>query len=176
MAAKALMCVDDLRQLISYNPETGLVTWAYRHPGTRGNRIFNGKFGGKDAGSHHNAGYTRICIRGVTYLAHRVAWAFTYNEEPPEQIDHINGDRSDNRISNLRAANYSINAKNRAKMSRNTSGFSNVSWSKAAGKWQAMFRHHGELHYVGLFETPEEAGAAVNSAKAGLGYSERHGT
>lgn len=98
----------ELRQLVEYDPETGFLTWKPRD----GNARFNSKLAGKPALAQPSKGYRTGRIKGKNYKAHRAAWAVTHGEWPQGQIDHINGDRSDNRLSNLRAVSQSENGKN----------------------------------------------------------------
>ena len=139
--------VERVRELFSYNPETGSITWAMRKCGT--------KFG-SEAGTEHK-GYRRVKIDSKLILAHRLAWAIHYGRWPPEQIDHINQNRSDNRISNLREARHSDNMVNRA-YPKGASGVTGVSKHKLG--WQATIRVNGRSVHLGLFKTIEEAAAA----------------
>ena len=101
-------------------------------------------------------------------LAHRVAWVMTHGEWPKEMIDHINGDRSDNRLCNLRQATRSQNLINSKLSSRNSSGFRGVSWCSAKQKWDARIYSATKLRLLGRFKTKEEAIAAYAAAAAEL--------
>lgn len=150
--------VQRVRELFSYNPETGSITWAVRRCGT--------KFG-SEAGTEHK-GYRRVKIDAKLILAHRLAWAIHYGRWPPEQIDHINQNRSDNRISNLREASHSDNMVNRA-YPKGASGVTGVSKHKLG--WQATIRVNGRSVHLGLFKTIEEA-AAARAASAQIQYGQ----
>jgi hypothetical protein len=151
--------------VLKYDPASGAII---RIAGPR-----NAKLGCRmDAiGSH---GYRRVRIWGYPYAAHRVAWFLHFKEQPPSLIDHINGDKSDNRITNLRSANYAQNKANSGLQRNNTSGFKGVTWNKASEGWQAQFKTNKKCHYLGIFDTPEEANAAYETAlKHHLGTFER---
>lgn len=107
----------------------------------------------------------KVCIGGQIYSAHRLAWLAHYGSEPPAQIDHINGDRADNRIANLRSATNQENSQNRAAR-KNACGYTGV--SKHFRKYIAHIRDGDSIRHLGLFGTPEEAHAAYCEAKAKL--------
>lgn len=97
-------------------------------------------------------------------MEHRLAWFLHYGEWPTCQVDHINGDRHDNRISNLRLASSSENQRNRKRPKNNTSGYKGVSWIEHYQMWQATIKFDGKNKYLGRFDTPEEASDAYNKA------------
>lgn len=142
--------VERVRELLSYNPETGSLTWAVRRCGTRC---------GSEAGTEFK-GYRRVKIDARLVLAHRIAWAIHYGRWPAEQIDHINQNRADNRISNLREASHSNNMVNRA-YPKGASGVTGVSKHRLG--WQAVIRINKRTVYLGIFKTIEDA-AAVRAA------------
>lgn len=99
-------------------------------------------------------------------LAHRVAWAVHYGEWPEKDIDHINQDKGDNRICNLRLATDQENLRNIPKFSTNTSGYKGVSLIKKTGKWNARISTGSEYKSLGNFDTPEDANEAyIDAAK-----------
>lgn len=140
-----------------YNPESGVLTWKIQtgnaHPGNH-------------AGSPTKAGYIAIGISGRKYLAHRIAWLLAYGHWPVEHIDHINGIRTDNRISNLRAVTQAQNNLNRPKQRRNKSGSKGV-WF-ASNRWRAGIRINGKVTYLGRFRDKADAVAAYNSKASEL--------
>ena len=115
-------------------------------------------------GSIQTHGYRAISVNSKLYRAHRLAWLYVYGEFPKKQIDHINGNRSDNRISNLRVVSQSGNSQNRrASQKNNQSGYFGV---HACGKkWRAQIRIDKKLTHLGLFDTPELASMAYVEAK-----------
>ena len=118
------------------------------------------------AGNTDKDGYRRIKIGGRLYFAHTLAWRICH-ETWPALIDHINGDRSDNRIANLREATVAQNIANQKRPKRNTSGFKGVSHTKkgAVGRpWAANISHGNRKRWLGSFATKEEAAKAYDAA------------
>jgi hypothetical protein len=109
-------------------------------------------------------GYRQVCIDSEIHPAHRVAWMIVHGRWPGAFIDHINGDKADNRLCNLREATASENNCNRAKPNTNTSGFKGVHLHRRSGKWKAQISVGGRRRHLGLFLTPEDAHAAYVSA------------
>jgi hypothetical protein len=126
--------IKDLRENISYDPETGNLCWKIGR-----NRIPPGT----PCGCVKSDGYRAVRFKDKLYLAHRIAWMIQTGSEPKSQIDHINRDRSDNRWSNFREATKSQNACNGSKRKNNTSGLHGVYWDKKNSKWRtsvSLFR------------------------------------
>ena len=157
MQNEGVPSIDRVRELFAYSPETGSITWAVRRCGVKC---------GSEAGTEFK-GYRRVRIDAKLILAHRLAWAIYYGRWPPEQIDHINQNRADNRISNLREASHSDNMVNRA-YPRGASGVTGVSKHKRG--WQAEISVNWKHVYVGIFKTIEEAASArADAAKKQYG-------
>jgi hypothetical protein len=148
-----------LLELLHYEPETGVFTRLVRTAQCM--RV------GDVAGRTDTWGYRQIGVDGRKHLAHRLAWLYVTGEWPAEQIDHVNGDRSDNRIVNLRLATGSQNQANMRKRGDNTSGYKGVAWNAKCRKWQAYIGVNGRRHHLGLFNDPAEAHAAYISAAQG---------
>lgn len=148
-----------LRDLLLYNNETGLFT---RITPIQSRRV------GDVAGHTRPDGYKTICIDGKNYLSHRLAWLYFYGIWPIDQIDHIDGNRGNNKIINLREASSSQNCENRAKRCDSTSGYIGVTLCKKSMKWQAKIGHKGKRTHLGLFSSPELAGNAYMEAKASI--------
>lgn len=125
---------------------------------------------GAVAGTRHNKGYWQVGLDGKRLQAHRVIFAL-HHGYLPEQVDHINGNKSDNRIENLRAATNAQNHWNTGLRSTNKSGVKGVHWNKAASKWSAECRANGKINYVGLFDNLDDAAIAVEAFR-----SVNHGT
>jgi hypothetical protein len=166
---------ERLREILSYDAETGDLIWKHREPKTRGDNIFNAKYAGKIAFSYIGTeGYRYGCINGHGRLAaHRVIWAIVHNVWP-EFIDHINGNRSDNRLINLREVTKSQNAQNQKCRSDNTSGMMGVNWSAQHGRWRVRVQVNGRRVHVGMFDTVEKAKEAKIKAEKTHGYGPNH--
>lgn len=184
MADRADITPELCRQLLRYEPETGRLFWEQRGPewfaaakGRWGGvqsaesqaKTWNTRYAGKQAfTAYGDDGYLRGAILGKSHLAHRVAWAIFYGTWPMREVDHVNMDRTDNCIRNLRAADHSENNRNRSKQSNNTSGLKGVSWHKQAAKWRAHIVLDGRQRHLGLFSTAEDAYAAYVRAAQNL--------
>lgn len=152
-----MLTAERARELFDYDPDTGDLTWKVSlNPRAPAGWIVNTK---------HGDGYYSVRVDRKTYLAHRVAWLIVYGEWPDKLIDHVNGDRRDNRLSNLRKATYSENGWNCGVRASNTSGFKGVCKHNKCGKWIARIRiGNGVRKHLGLFDTPEAAHAAYRRA------------
>ncbi len=120
---------------------------------------------GTIAGSLSSSGHIQIRIDGKPYLAHRLIFFMVTGRWPEGEIDHINGDPSDNRWSNLREATHAENGRNLRKMSHNTSGVPGVSWYARLGKWQAQIQVNRKKIHLGYFTDFEDAVAARRAAE-----------
>lgn len=150
---------DSIRCALDYDSETGEFKW-------RGAR--KGKMrGASTAGYIHRSGYVLISFNYRKYLAHRLAWLHFYGELPRLDIDHIDGNRSNNAIKNLRDVTVAVNKQNlrKALSSNMTCGLLGATFNKCAGKWQSQIGVDGKYTYLGLFDTAEEAHQAYLTAK-----------
>nr|DAI86932.1 MAG TPA: endonuclease [Caudoviricetes sp.] len=154
MKTNTVLSSHRLRELLQYNPLTGIFSWRVS--------CGNGKQPGSEAGTKSLNGYIKIQIDGRQYLAHRLAWLYENGEWPCKDIDHINRIRHDNRILNLKNVSCRENHNNR---SNNTSGFPGVHFRKDTRRWKASIRINGSLIQLGNFETPERASIAYRIAK-----------
>lgn len=161
------LTADFVRQILNYDPETGIFIWKIRKirfGNEHADRIFNGHFGGNAAGSIAPEGYVVIGVQGKVYRAHRLAWLYMTGEWPDRDIDHINGDKSDNRIANLRSATKIENKRNRRRNTDNTSGCKGVSWHKRDQKWYARIMVDGKSKSLGYYKSLQSAHAAYCAA------------
>ena len=159
-----------LLECFRYEPETGLLYWKerplYHFDGSeRKMNTFNNSKANTVVSEIHND-YIYVAIDSVRYRVHRVIWKLYHGTEPGETIDHINGIRNDNRISNLRLASFLENSQNVVNLKKNNkSGYVGVCWHEKAGKWRATFSYKGDTMHLGLFDTAYEA-HLVREAKA----------
>ena len=177
MAKKFLPDPKLLRKLLRYDPETGKLYWKERSlahfRNSRDQKIWNTRFAGSEALYSDIYGYRQGRILGRSYRAHRVIWAIAYGKWPDGEIDHVNGDRSDNRISNLRSVTRSANSKNLKRPVNNTSGFIGV--SRSGKKWRAHIKVTGRYVHIGTFDTKELAVKARSEAERRQGFHANHG-
>lgn len=179
MAKRPLPTPEELRQLLRYEPETGKLYWRERplsafSVNAKG-RAWNNRFAGKEAFTASLKGYKVGGFDGKGYRAHRVAWAIYFGKWPADQLDHINGDRSDNRIKNLRNVTNAENARNRCRQGHNNSGHTGVHWHKRDKKWSARVKVGGQDRYIGCFTDKADAIAARDDFNKKHGFTERHG-
>jgi len=173
----AELTAEIIRELLDYDAGTGCFRWRERNAkwfnastrrtaeseGVRWNK----SFAGTPAGCVAAGGYVTIGVFGRRYYAHRIEWLSS-------DLDHLNGDKTDNRFANLRVVSDSVNCRNRSLRSDNKSGFNGVYWNKQARKWQAQIRGEKKRIHLGYFATPEDAHAAYTNAAEINGYTDRH--
>lgn len=171
MATRILPTPEQLRELLTYDPETGKLFWMERPVSMfNGERElsankWNSRFAGREAFTCVlDSGYRTGLVFRKAYKAHRVAWAIFHGRWPRGQIDHVNGDKQDNRIINLREASQSENKRNTAIYRNNTSGYKGVCWHRATGKWISQIGLGGKQIRLGYFNDPAEAHAAYCEA------------
>lgn len=182
MKAKPLPSIRTIRELLDYDAATGVLRWRPRSadytPPEAGKKYpslihaFNHNYAGNLAFQRRLPnGYLTGVILDRRYLAHRIAFAHFHGFEP-DHVDHINGDKTDNRIVNLRSVTKRVNSSNRTISSRNTSGVTGVHRHK--NKWRATIRIKGKAKMLGDFDTIEMAAAARSRACAENGYIDRY--
>lgn len=146
-----MITLDELKHSLNYDPETGFFWW--KSSGSGRNLT-------KPAGAIDMTGYVHIGFKDMLsgkvrrYKAHRLAFLYVHGRWPVE-MDHINGNRSDNRIANLREVTHVQNMQNREKLPTNTSGFKGV--NRHEGRWVARILVNKKRVHLGRFDTPEEA-------------------
>lgn len=149
--SEGLIDVKDIYSYLDYDLKTGIFVWKVK---TKTSNL------GDVAGNANWRGYVSIWIAGKQYYAHRLAWAFCNGSWPIGDIDHINEDKSDNRISNLRVASRSENMFNRSCNKNNTSGMKGVVFCKATNRWRAQMMVNKKSVNIGRFKTKEAAANA----------------
>lgn len=172
-----------IRDRLDYAPETGTLTW--REPKREWFATLNAftswrtRWGGKESGKIRRDGYRAVRLtvdgNGMSFLAHRVAWFITYGEWPRGQIDHMNGDRADNRLCNLRAVSQHENLLNMKCPADSKTGVPGVTWSKHAKRWLVRVNIDKRTKNLGYYLNFEEAVAARRSAEQKHGYYKNHG-
>lgn len=148
---------SDVLELLSYCKISGEFKWKKKRRGVKT---------GIALGTDNGFGYKRITVLGRSYYAHRLAWFYCYGEWPAGEIDHIDGNKANNTIANLRDVSAQGNAQNKLKAQKNNaSSLLGVSWHKKASKWQAHICVYKTRKYLGLFDSVEEAHAAYLNEK-----------
>jgi hypothetical protein len=151
--------IDSVKKRLRYNKDSGVFTWAESRGCAKPGDV---------ASSVNSLGYCRVKVDGVSYLAHRLAWAFVNGEFPKSDIDHVNGIKTDNRIENLRLATRSENQCNRGKHANNKSGFKGVNWNQSVKKWAARCMVNGKRTHIGYFDDVALAAAAYQQVAVSL--------
>lgn len=166
--AKADLSADRLRELLDYNPETG--DFFHRSTSYCGaNNRVRVRAGDRAGHKSQVTGYLVLRVDGRNYQAHRVAWLYVYGVWPRNEIDHIDGDRSNNRISNLRDVSRAVNAQNLRWNNLNTaSKHRGVHFNKPTGRWYAKIKVGGKVFSLGGYANPEDAHAVYLEAKRRL--------
>lgn len=170
----------ELAQLLEFDPEKGEIYWLPR-PETmfaseQSCRTWNSRYAGKRAFTYVDVhGYMRGTIFDRPYFAHRVIWALAYRTWPAGQIDHINGDKTDNRLLNLRVVTNQENGRNQKRHRTNTSGMRGVCWDKKNLKWMARIKVDGFQKNLGRFDRYEDAVSKRIEAEATYGFHPNHG-
>jgi len=163
-----ILAQKEIKELLHYDPDTGDFTWLIIPSN-------NVKIGDVTGWPDKRDGYMRIKVKGKQYLSHRLAWFCVHGVWPRHEIDHINHDRSDNRIVNLREATRLENMRNASRYKTNTSGVTGVYWHKPTKKWQASIAVEGKLLYLGLDVDKFESICARKSAENRYNFHSNHG-
>lgn len=129
---------------------------------------------GKEVGTKSYHGYLKVTFKGVEYLVHRLCW-FLCKDEWPEAIDHINHNKCDNRLENIRGVTTQVSNMNQSLRPSNKSGLSGVYWCKSKLKWRAQIRIDGKKTNLGTFSTLLDAAAVMIKSTMKYGYHKNHG-
>ena len=158
---------NELMRRFAYSPEGGEFIRKVAAPGP------NGQIG-CIAGNAGALGYVQIMVCRKRYYAHRLAWLFVHGYWP-KALDHVNGDRADNRLHNLREVSSSVNMRNRRMSGNNTSGVTGVCWDYEKGKWRVQISINRKQKHLGYFDDLGDAKEAREVAAMANGYTGRHG-
>lgn len=156
-----------LKELLRYDKTTGDFYWI--------NSMRGIKEGAKAGHLNNSSGYIIVCVDKRSYRAHRLVWLYHYGEWPPDCLDHHNHNRSDNRLENLNPVAKADNQKNLSRNKKNTSGVTGVHYYKAYGKWSAGIVVNKKKHFLGYFDSIEDAAKARKEAEVKFGFSVNHG-
>lgn len=176
----------EISKLLKYDAEAGKLYWLPRAADmftdaksvTARAIIWNARYANKEAFTANSNGYRQGIVSRKHFLAHQIAWLLSTGYWAQHEIDHINGNRSDNRIENLRDVPHAENSKNMRLNSRNKSGSAGVHWSEKDQRWCVFIGgNSGEKkkEYIGSFLTKEDALAARKDAEEARSYHENHG-
>lgn len=146
-----MLTVERLKSLLTYDPDAGRFFWK----ASPRRRAIDG-----EAGTVNTGGYRQICIDQKIYKAHRLAWFYAYGVWPKNQIDHINGQRDDNRLGNLREADFSQNQANAKKRALSENPAKGVTLHKASGLWNARVTKGRRVVYCEYFSSIDDAKSA----------------
>lgn len=169
--ARTDLTAQRVREILEYNPDTGAFIWRQdqRCGHKTGNQVR--RLAGLQAGSCNKvSGYIIIGIGGSLYLAHRLAWLYVHGSWPEQQIDHIDGDRKNNRIANLRDVSPAINSENQRKPPRSKSNQAPLGahWKESVKLWASSIQANGKLMHLGYFKSADAAHEAYVIAKRQL--------
>lgn len=154
------MDINTLKSLLSYDKEIGIFTWKVPR---RNIRV------GDVAGCVNAKGYRYIGVKEKLYRSNRLVWFYCYGEWPEFQVDHINGDRLDDRIENLRDVPAQGNQQNRRNGNKNSSSkMLGVSWNKLSSKWRAQISIGKTTRHIGMFDSEKDAHSAYMEAKKSI--------
>lgn len=168
-----MLTAEEARETWRYDQSTGAIVWI----NPKSNRLKPGdNAGSKSSSSKSKKTYIRIGWGGRLILAHRIAFLIMTGEWPIHQIDHINGDGTDNRWENLRHVTGGQNCKNRKLNSNNSSGNTGVGWYPSRCKWSSKVTANNKTIFLGYFSSKEEAIAARLQANIDLGFHLNHGS
>lgn len=160
---------ERLKEALHYDSSTGIFTWRHRPDLSP---QWNGRYADTIAGCNLN-GYRVIRLHGRTLYAHRLAWLYMYGKWPDPEIDHINHNRNDNRINNLREVTHKDNNRNHSINKSNKSGVSGLDWDR--GAWRARINMSGVPIHLGRFQDKQDAIDALKEARNKYGFHPNHG-
>jgi len=169
-----------LAQCFYYNPISGVLRWRKDRPlnhfaSNQAHKAWHTKYAGEVTGSPRGmSNYLNVGFNESTYMVHRLIWMLEFGDWP-HNIDHIDGDKQNNRLANIRTASPKENARNAALSSRSTTGITGVSKNKITGRYRAHIGIDGNRVMIGSYDTIAEAEAARGAANLMVGFHKNHG-
>lgn len=174
-----ILSQEYLKECFSYDPDSGILTWRVRplehFKNSHRMNNWNSRYSGKKAGWASGHGCLSVRINRKRYGAHRIIWKLETGSWPAAEIDHINGNPSDNRMSNLREVTRQENLRNASLRCDNSSGVTGVHWYAASRKWMAQIRVDRKNIHLGYFAYKPNAIAARKAAEIKYGFHKNHG-
>jgi hypothetical protein len=176
--------IKRLHECFELDADTGTLTWKARplhhFMSAKSQKIHHTKYAGKKVGAISVQGYRVVRVtwdgkRQPEWKQHRIVWAMHYGQWPTKNIDHIDGNRANNAIKNLREATHQENSRNLRMPKNNTSGHIGVNFHKQSGKWMAYIKANGKWVYLKTHANIEDAIAARQAAEIKYGYHKNHG-
>lgn len=169
--SKPLPDKNYLNEIFDYDAETGQLRWRARRD-VNNQALWNARYAGALAGHASKAGYLIVRLSGQNYKAHRIAWKIAYGEDP-EFIDHLDGNRANNKLDNLRDVTQAQNNRNASIRKNSLAPYPGVEWHKRSRKFRAFIGRNGRYVSLGSFDTETEAVAARKAAEALEGFKRR---
>lgn len=167
---------EEILRKLRYDRESGYLFWKeIKNPSTKNEKIYNGRFSNKKTGWLNSRGYLKINIYKKSLLGHRIIWFLEYGSWPSKDLDHIDGNPSNNKLDNLREVTKSENLRNCKRRQDNTSGITGVHYNKRQNQWTACVVLKGKKKHLGTFETKEEAINARDLANKDNKFHNNHG-
>lgn len=176
-----ILTQSTLHNLLNYDRETGIFTWLIRNNFSAGDNIFNSRYAGKISGHtclDRQCGkkYIQIRVNNKLYKAHRLAWLYVHGEFPQHDIDHLDGDGTNNSICNLKSVTHSVNGKNLRMPKTNTSGIVGVQFNIEREKWVARIMVSFKNKTLGYFDNKTDAIICRKMAEYKYGFNKNHGS
>lgn len=159
-----MLTQERLKELLHYDPETGIFTWLKAYHSHRVGKIAGCPYGHDRVSTD----YLRITVDKKAYSSHKLAWMYVYGHFPDSWLDHIDGDGYNNAIDNLRLATPSENSHNQFLNKSNKSGVKGIHWSKSRNRWMTNIKVKGKIYRAGSFKSLEEATEAVRKKREEL--------
>lgn len=170
---------DRAAKMVFYDAQTGVMTWRHKKVYSKEQKRWNSRYAGKECGLISSKGYRAFGMRvsGIKFciLVHRLAFFMEHGMPPSLHIDHIDGNKLNNKVSNLRDVSVQVNLQNRDMQKNNTSGLTGVRWRDDQKKWQGRVIISKKEFHLGYFHDKNEAHQAVLAFREKNGFTDRHG-